>query len=210
MPRQKKRPAQQKKRKPSASIFSKMKTGTLVLVFLIPVVLIGVGGVTAAQFENHDSFCGSCHTEPESEYLQRDSGAQPVDLASFHAEKKDARCIDCHSGKGVIGRVSAMMLGGRDLLAFVTHNYKQPAPLTRPITDEHCLKCHAAVTQRQDFNNHFHVFLSQWQARDPSAAGCVDCHQSHTTDGQASLAFLNQQTTSQVCQRCHNFAGAGG
>jgi len=210
MPRQKKRPVQQKKRKPSASIFSKVKTGTLVLVFLIPVFLIGVGGVTAAQFENHDSFCGSCHTEPESEYLQRESGAQPVDLASFHAEKNDARCIDCHSGKGVIGRVSAMMLGGRDLLAFVTHNYKQPAPLTRPITDAHCLKCHAAVTQRQDFNNHFHVFLSQWQARDPSAAGCVDCHQSHTTDGQASLAFLNQQTTSQVCQRCHNFAGAGG
>ena len=167
-------------------------------------------GITAAQFENRDSFCASCHTQPESQYYQRDQADQPVDLASFHASKKQVRCIDCHSGKGTTGRASAMLLGANDLIAFLTRNYKQPAPLTRPITDAHCLKCHSDISQRRDFNNHFHVFLPQWQARDPKAASCVDCHLSHTTDGQASLSFLNQANTSQVCQRCHNFAGARG
>jgi predicted CXXCH cytochrome family protein len=178
---------------------------------VVAIAILSLGtGITAAQFENRDSFCASCHTQPESQYYQRNQTNQPVDLASFHADQKQVRCIDCHSGKGTTGRINAMLLGANDLLAFVTRNYKQPAPLTRPITDAHCLKCHSDISQRRDFNNHFHVFLPQWQALDPKAATCVDCHQSHTTDGQASLSFLNQENTSQVCQRCHNFAGARG
>lgn len=179
-------------------------------IIAIALFVFGSGAIfTGTQFENHDSFCSSCHTQPETKYYQRESDTTPVDLASFHATK-NVRCIDCHSGKGVIGRMSAIALGGRDLLAFLSRNYKQPAPLTRPISDADCYKCHADIGQRQNFNNHFHVFLPQWQAKDPNAAGCVDCHQSHTTNGQASLAFLNQSDTTQVCQRCHNFAGAGG
>ena len=98
------------------------------------------------------------------------------------------------------------MLGARDLAAYVIGNYKQPAPQTRPIDDINCLKCHADVIQRQDFNNHFHVFLARWQAADPAAKTCVSCHQGHVTNGEANIAFLNRVTTTQVCQTCHNFA----
>jgi predicted CXXCH cytochrome family protein len=179
-------------------------------IIAIALFVFGSGAIfTGTQFENHDSFCSSCHSQPETKYFQRESDKTPVDLATFHATK-NVRCIDCHSGKGVVGRMSAIALGTRDLLAFLSRNFKQPAPLTRPIGDANCYKCHADIGQRQNFNNHFHVFLPQWQAKDPNAAGCVDCHQSHTTNGQASLAFLNQSDTTQVCQRCHNFAGAGG
>jgi predicted CXXCH cytochrome family protein len=178
---------------------------------IIAIALLVFGGaslLTGTQLENHDAFCSTCHTQPETTYFQRESGQTPVDLATFHATK-NVRCIDCHSGKGAPGRLSAIALGTRDLLAFVSRNYKQPAPLTQHIGDANCYKCHADISQRQDFNNHFHVFLPQWQARDPNAAGCVDCHQSHNTTGQANLGFLNQNDTTQVCQRCHNFAGAG-
>jgi predicted CXXCH cytochrome family protein len=179
-------------------------------IIAIAVLLFGSAAIlTGTQFENHDSFCSSCHTQPESTFFQRESNQAPTDLASFHATKK-VRCIDCHSGKGTVGRLDAIALGARDLLTFLSRAYKQPAPLTQHIGDTNCYKCHADIGHRQDFNNHFHVFLPQWQARDPNAAGCVDCHQSHTTNGQASLAFLNQSDTTQVCQRCHNFAGAGG
>jgi predicted CXXCH cytochrome family protein len=186
-----------------------LKLNKLGIIIIVLFFFSGAALITGTQFENHDSFCSSCHTQPETDYFQRESGQTPVDLATFHTTKS-VRCIDCHSGNGTFGRMSAIALGARDLVAFLDRNYKQPAPLTRPIGDTNCYKCHAGVSQSQNFNNHFHVFLPQWQARDPNAAGCVDCHQSHNTNGQASIAFLNQSDTTQVCQRCHNFAGAGG
>jgi predicted CXXCH cytochrome family protein len=193
----------------SVTARSPLKSNKIAIIAIALLLFGGTAILTGTQFENHDSFCSSCHTQPETTYFQRESGQTPVDLASFHTTKS-VRCIDCHSGNGIIGRLSAIGLGTRDLLAFLSRNYKQPAPLTRPIGDTNCYKCHANISQSQNFNNHFHVFLPQWQARDPNAAGCVDCHQSHNTSGQASLAFLNQSDTTQVCQRCHNFAGRGG
>lgn len=176
-----------------------------ILVIVIPVALIFLGvstGVVAMQFENHDDFCASCHSEPESTYVQREAAAS-TDLASFH-KTKDVRCIECHSGPGLgPGRMNSLMLGAKDLLAWTTGRATQPAVHTRPIDDANCLKCHADVTTQQDFNNHFHVFLPRWQGRDKNAATCVSCHQSHHTDGEEQLKFLNRATTVNVCQSCH-------
>ena len=181
----------------------------LVWLLAFPLVLGGIVGFSAMQFEDHDAFCASCHTQPESAFYKREAVSTPADLASFHAEK-NTRCIDCHSSNGSIGRAGAMMLGARDLMAFVSSHYPQPAPLTRAISDENCLKCHAAITQTQDFSNHFHIFLAKWQSLDPHAATCVDCHQSHSTNGDASIGFLSKEVTVPVCESCHNFAGARG
>ena len=190
---------------------SRRKLG-LILVVLVPLILVilsAATAVTAMQFENHDDFCASRHSEPEDTYVQREVSAS-TDLASFHSAQ-DVRCIDCHSGPGLVpGRISALTLGAKDLLAWVTGHARQPAVHTRPIEDANCLKCHQPVTQRRDFNNHFHVFLSRWQAMDQNAATCVSCHQSHHTDGEAQLAFLNRDHTVSVCQSCHQTLGGGG
>ena len=178
-------------------------------LLIFPLALGGIVGFSAMQFENHDSDCAACHTQPESVYFQREDSSSPTDLASFHAEKS-TRCIDCHSSNGSFGRATAMMLGAKDLMAFISKNYPQPAPLTRAISDGNCLKCHGDIAQKQDFNNHFHIFLAKWQSLDPNAAKCVDCHQSHSTNGDTSIAFLNREHTGTVCESCHNFAGARG
>ncbi len=171
-------------------------------VLLLALALSLSSMVYAAHLEGSDSFCASCHTQPESQYFERTQQQTSVDLASFH-QTKDIRCIDCHSGSGVTGRVGAFMVGGKDLVAFLTHTDHQPAPLTVPIGDGNCLKCHSDVTQTRSFNRHFHAFLPQWQAQDPNAASCVDCHTSHTTGGDSSLQFLQEGPTGQVCQDCH-------
>jgi hypothetical protein len=194
--------------KRAPSIFSRLPRPVLWLL-IFPLALGGIIGFGAMQFENRDSDCASCHTQPESVYFQRESTSSPSDLASFHAGKK-TRCIDCHSSDGSFGRATAMMLGAKDLMAFVSNHYPQPAPLTRSITDGNCLKCHGDIAQRQNFNNHFHIFLAKWQSLDPKAATCVDCHQSHSTDGDVSIGFLNKEHTVPVCESCHNFAGARG
>ncbi len=153
--------------------------------------------------EEKDSFCSSCHTQPESTFYQRSLDAKVTDLASFH-RTKDTKCIDCHSGVGVTGRVGAILLGSRNAAAYFTHTAQQPAPLTVPIADANCIKCHQQVTSGQPtMDNHFHIFLIRWQAADPNAAGCASCHTGHNTAGQEQYGYLDPQQADQVCQACH-------
>lgn len=165
--------------------------------------------LTAMQFENHNSFCASCHTEGEQTFFDRSVATTAVDLASVHDIKGQARCIDCHTGPGIVGRYGGLMAGATDLISFFSGHYPQPAALEEPYPDANCLKCHASLTQKQDFNNHFHVFLSKWQAIDKNAATCVSCHLSHDTKGDVTIGFLNKETTVAVCQKCHSAVGGG-
>jgi len=180
------------------------------LIALGAVIVFTVSGFSfAASQESKDVFCSSCHTQPESTYYQRSQDATATDLASFH-HTKEARCIDCHSGTGVVGRVQAELMGAQNAFKFFTHTAVQPAPLTKPIRDANCLKCHQQVTAGQaDENNHFHIFLTRWQSADTKAATCVSCHSSHTTDGTADILFLNRERTVAVCEACHKALGGG-
>ncbi len=189
-------------RKPRPAWLAPVLTGALL-------ALAAAGGTVAyaTRLENHDGFCASCHTQPESKYYDR-SIAAPMDLASAHAAK-DVTCIQCHSGRGATGRLGAMVaVALPDLLAFRSGRFHNPAITTVPTGDDHCLKCHSGVEANRDFNNHFHAFLPLWQARaGRQAATCVDCHSSHVPGGDPQTAFLSQSTTGAVCQRCHAFAG---
>lgn len=180
--------------------------GGLIAAFMVFGLIVPMSSM---QFENHDSFCASCHTEGEVTFFHRATASSATDLASFHAQKGAARCIDCHSGPGIVGRYIAMTYGASDLVSYFSGHYPQPAVQDNPIGDGNCTKCHSEVFSRQDFNNHFHVFLPKWQALDPNAAHCVDCHVSHDTTNDAGASFLNQNMTVNVCQKCHAFAGQG-
>ena len=194
-----------------------------VLIVGSVVLLMAAAGFTfAATQESHDSFCGSCHTQPESTYLQRSTAPQPIDLASQHT-LQTTRCIDCHSGQGLFGRMQAELLGAKNAFKWYTGTAIQPAPLTQPIGDINCLKCHQQVTQNgyvpknQNFagnseaqNGHWHLFLSRWQAVDTNAGRCVSCHGGHSTDGDKTIFYLNQQHTLSVCESCHQKLRDGG
>lgn len=184
--------------------------GSIVLALIIFGLVIPL---TAMQFENHDSFCASCHTEGEVTFLKRTQikdASAATDLASFHAAKNAARCIDCHTGPGIIGRYGGLMAGASDLVSYFSGHYPQPAVQDTPLPDANCLKCHETVLTTQDMQNHFHYFLPKWQAQDPNnAATCADCHLSHDTTNDAGSVYLNQGKTLVICQKCHTFAGAG-
>jgi nitrate/TMAO reductase-like tetraheme cytochrome c subunit len=172
-------------------------------------ILLSAGGGTAYAIhqENKDSFCASCHTSPETSFYQQSMNAAPVTLAASHSQKS-VRCIDCHSGSGPLGRAAGLAQGAQDLIAYQSGNYHNPAVTTHPLDDASCLKCHNDLTTRRSFNNHFHVFLIQWQNVDPNAAHCVDCHTSHS-NGSPQQGFLQEATVRPTCDRCHQFAGRG-
>jgi hypothetical protein len=193
----------------SPSLLSNKKTQVYAGIILVGLIVFGmIIPFTAMQFENHNSFCASCHTEGEQTFYDRSITSAPVDLASIHDIKGQARCIDCHTGPGIIGRYGGLMAGATDLISFFSGHYPQPAALEEPYPDANCLKCHATIAQNKEFNNHFHVFLAQWQAIDKNAATCVSCHVSHDTSGDAKIAFLNETTTEVICQKCHSAAGS--
>jgi predicted CXXCH cytochrome family protein len=173
------------------------------------VVVMGIAVMfTATQFENHNSFCASCHTQDEENYYKQSLQTNSVDLATFH-EMKQTRCIDCHTGRGVSGRVGGLMAGASDLVSYFSGHYPQPAIQDNPISDGNCLKCHEKIFDKKDMNNHFHIFLPRWQGLDrANAATCVSCHGGHDQTGDSKIAFLNKDKTSAICQKCHETAAA--
>jgi hypothetical protein len=194
----------------------------------IAVVALSAGGFAfAATQESHDQFCASCHTQPESTFVAR-STSTPVDLASHHTTQ-NTLCIDCHSGPGVTGRMSAELMGAKNAFKWFTGTAVQPAVVNTPIGDPSCLKCHQNVTQRgytpqqpiavpggrsgegdeEGRTGHWHQFLTRWQSADPNAGTCVTCHSGHSTDGTAQNGFMNDPKVVATCDACHQALGRG-
>ena len=194
----------------------------LVTAAIAAVFLAAAGFAFGASQETHDPFCASCHTQPESTYFQRSTAAAATDMASFHTSQK-TNCIDCHSGQGISGRIQAELLGAQNAVKWYTGTAVQPAPLTVPIADANCLKCHPTVTQRgytpqqkitipgassgeregEGRANHWHQFMARWQAASVTAGTCTSCHTGHLTDGTAQTGFMNAQTVQSTCNACH-------
>lgn len=177
-------------------------------------ILLGLGVIGAAggmaysiNLENQDTFCASCHTQPETTFVQQSNTSTAATLAAFHTQK-GVRCIDCHSGPPPLGRLQGLSQGMQDLVAYYSGHYHNPAITTNKLGDGSCLKCHANAMADTSFNNHFHAFLSRWQAVDSNAAHCVDCHTSHLAS-IADQTYLVQATVEQVCQSCHQVLRGG-
>ena len=181
----------------------------------LSLLLVITGTITTAvQLENRDSFCASCHTEPETTYYSR-SLESPSDLASSHQQGDTAiRCIDCHSGAGMNGRLLSLKQGALDLAAYLSGTYHQPAITTNPLGDQGCTKCHADPdTDLSLFNSsrvstsrsHYHLnaYLDEWETRAPNPAGtCASCHTGHTQDDE-DLLFMNFESGKARCEDCH-------
>lgn len=166
-------------------------------------VLLAGGGFTVVHLEEEAAFCASCHTQPETIYVQRAQNA-PVDLASAHAQAEVA-CVACHSGAGVLGRADALLLGAQNVVRFVTGNYQSPTRSLTPIHTDHCTKCHAAVFTTLNASNHFHYFSQRWAQ--PTA--CVACHPAHPTDRTHATRYTSANAMQATCTQCHQQIVAG-
>jgi hypothetical protein len=166
---------------------------------LVTALLIG----GAIGFENQDQNCAACHTQPETTYAARSRAASAVDLASAHGPLQSGhsgygRCIDCHSGVGLLGRAESLTLGANNAFKHFAGIARGPSVTTAPIADANCLKCHTPVLTAEGFDNHVHTYLPRWRAKSASAATCA-----HTTDGSVSAGFLAQSRALAQCDACH-------
>ena len=82
-----------------------IKWALALVIVLLAFMVLTIGGVgVSLLLENQNSFCASCHTEPEVKYYQQSVQANVTTLVTFHVQKQ-TNCIDCHSGGGPLGDV---------------------------------------------------------------------------------------------------------
>src|SRR5260221_10299133 len=129
------------------------------IAFFVLIVLGGSGFVVASALEEHDTFCISCHTVPETTYYNRaqmslDNAAAPVtDLATVHYQlyhdhgRPEFECINCHRGDSSLGqRISTLALGARDALIYVSGRENPTLEKTQTaegwLPNAACVACH--------------------------------------------------------------------
>ncbi|MFQ5419954.1 MAG: NapC/NirT family cytochrome c, partial [Anaerolineae bacterium] len=184
--------------------------GVLLLGVAIFVLASGVY-VTAVRLEANDSFCASCHVEPESTYYRASLKASAAaTLAAFHAGK-ETRCIDCHSRRWIPGRLWAQWGGLQNVLAYRSGHYDQPSITTRPVGDSGCSKCHSDLTWVSERPGHYHSpgLRRSWRASSGPANSCQVCHPSHESNASASDSFMDEKRIEMQCDACHEAIGEG-
>lgn len=208
-------PASEFKKADSPALVRRFPLWAALVALAAVVLLAAFTFVGMMKLEETDTFCGSCHTQPEMLYLERMTvaieTAAAVDSASSHQSRRSAavniHCIDCHAGPGLTGRAEAILEGAGNAVRYVTGTMVQPAKQHGTLPDANCIKCHADVVQFEDSkdkDNHFHYLLARWRVDVPeSAAACVDCHFGHNDTGDPNLQFLVTKKTDVVCTRCH-------
>ena len=210
-----------------------MEKGSGISLLLLLILLMNTPETCAEPSATYVGWknCETCHPEIAGSW-QNTRHAKAIESLKKSKQETLPACVKCHvtgyekDGGFIDNELTPEMAGvqcevchgpGSDHVEIWEEVYpkktltpEQQGRAQLPIPNvDNCLKCHQQVTQQLDFNNHFHVFLSRWQARDTNAATCVSCHQSHQTNGETQLAFLNRDHTVSVCQSCHRALGEG-
>ncbi|EQD24780.1 MAG: NapC/NirT family cytochrome c [Nitrospirae bacterium] len=141
---------------------------------------IFLGGTLASlggrALEERPGFCQSCHEMDFFGKTWQESGAA----------KHHGRCIDCHSGPGIIGAVSAQMTGIVELgIHFLGH--PRPALSYGPgiVPNENCLKCHV--------HGYLRAAHRDFDARSHECAYCHNHFQDRNFSGEIPLSMERYQ-----------------
>jgi nitrate/TMAO reductase-like tetraheme cytochrome c subunit len=127
-----------------------------------------------------------------------------------HRDDGALRCIDCHGGSSLAGRLRVKALAAKDAFFYLSGRFEEPRAMRWPLWDEDCRKCHASFAERSSESWRspgFHE-LAVHNAR--LGVGCVECHQVHESGGDPSVNFLDTGAVRAQCARCHSQFAEGG
>lgn len=187
---------------------------------LLGASLGAAGWVVTDHLEQDDDFCNACHMSTGAALhaeIRRDYDARPAaSLAARHAAARVSaraagafRCIDCHGGKSLAGRLRVKALAAKDALVYVSGRFEEPETMRWPLWDEDCSACHASFEAAGD----------DWGSPDfhdlavhnvDLGVACVECHSAHEAGGDPGAFFLRVASVRAQCARCHSEFEAGG
>jgi nitrate/TMAO reductase-like tetraheme cytochrome c subunit len=179
------------------------------------------GWVLTDRLEQENDFCNACHLSPGVALhrdVRRDFDAPtPASLAAAHAAAgNDARddgafrCIDCHGGVSLAGRVRVKLLAAQDAFWWVVGSFEEPDGMRWPLWDEDCLQCHPRFDERAVESWETPRFHQLPVHNVDLGVDCVECHLSHEAGVRADAHFLHAVSVRTQCARCHPEFEEGG
>ncbi|MEP7285481.1 MAG: hypothetical protein ABI947_06910 [Chloroflexota bacterium] len=186
----------------------------IVAVFFGLIIFGGIGFVGATALEEHDEFCTSCHTVPETTYFQRANTATNnpsvviADLASYHYQQAQTKsqtfgCIECHRGdSSLTNRVQTLALGAQDTVTFVMGKADptlEKTTINQPaLVNAACIGCHTDTLLTVNGNQtHFHNWLPQ------TAQLVAQGKQLIVSNNNGRNRRLRTVNTTLTCTSCH-------
>jgi cytochrome c nitrite reductase small subunit len=154
-------------------------------LFVLPIVLVGVG--TFANFEGSKrvEFCHSCHTAMDL-YVDDMKDPQSETLAARHYKNRyiqDEQCYHCHADYGVNGTIDAKLRGLVHLYYWVTHSAtargEKQIHLYGYYPNDLCLHCHAGSQRFLKVEEHLDAeddLLKTGAATGKPLMSCLECH----------------------------------
>ncbi len=141
--------------------------------------------------------------DDEEEFYQSPGGAT----------RRVVNCVACHRGdQSLRHRAIALTLGARNTVKWLLGDEgTQAVGRSRFdwLPNASCTRCHEEAIDDQDFENHYHFYLPEYNAdpvvradADANALYCSDCHVSHR-DIPQELDFLSEEIVFPACDRCH-------
>ena len=125
------------------------KIMAFLVLFALPLLCLGFGGVAELEHSKSTNFCLSCHImEPYGQSLRVDD---PMHLPAAHFQNHrvpaDEACYTCHTNYAMFGGVKAKLGGLKHI--YVYYLTTPPAPqdikLYEPFNNRECLHCHAGA-----------------------------------------------------------------
>jgi hypothetical protein len=177
-----------------------------------------LGWIVTDHLEQDNDFCNACHLGPGVPLhidIRDDFDARPPrSLAALHAAAQHAdpgaprdgpfRCIACHGGASLAGRVRVKALAAKDSFWYLVGDFDEPHGMRWPLWNQDCTRCHArfepaeAEPWRQP---PFHALPVHNVAL---GVNCVECHLVHETGGAPEAYFLKPPLVRSQCARCHS------
>lgn len=188
---------------------------TLGIALVVALAAAPAGFYASDRIEQDNDFCNECHLTPDVP-LHRDirggfDATQPVSLAGVHGgapvearpDDESFRCIDCHGGTSLVGRLRVKALAAKDAFWYAVGDFDEPDAMEWPLWDEDCRKCHDGfdfTPPETGESPRFH----QLPVHDVElGVGCVECHQVHEAGGNPQAYFLAAESVRSQCARCH-------
>ena len=179
------------------------------------------GWAVSDSLEQDNDFCNACHVSKETPLhreIRRDFDARPAaSLAGAHAVAGAAhrddgalRCIDCHGGTSLAGRVRVKALAAKDAFFYLGGRFEEPRAMRWPLWDEDCRKCHASFAERSPESGRSPGFHELAVHNAGLGVGCVECHRVHASGGDPDVNFLDTGAVRAQCARCHSQFAQGG
>ena len=192
-----------------------MKIGRVVLIGCVALA-VGAGGWFASDaVEANNDFCNACHLSPgvplHAQSREGFDAVPAINLAGVHGLSAEpvraraglTRCIDCHSGVGLLGRSKVKLLAARDAIVWLSGNFDEPDHMEYPLGEADCRKCHFELSPQggPETEESFHG-LSVHNA--DLGVTCVECHTVHDGGDDAAMFFMDATHVREQCGRCHS------